>query len=229
MTSMDFQLAATRWDDEYRQGRYAGERPLPFVSQVVSILADHPSAAVKPGLYVGCGNGRNLLPLVDAGLDLYGLDISAEAVKLLGDQRPTIAPRLTCGDFRAYHADQPFGYIVAIQVFQHGTFSDAETYFRKTTDLLMSGGLLFVRVNSIATQIYQAHTVIESTPLGGTTIRYEEGPKRGLLIHFYSLDELTALSHTTLRPIIAPQERLIKRAAPKTGHWAQWEAIWQKA
>ena len=38
---------------------------------------------LRHGLYVGCGNGRNLLPLLDAGLDLTGLDISRQAIAQL--------------------------------------------------------------------------------------------------------------------------------------------------
>ena len=35
------------------------------------------------GLYVGCGNGRNFLPLVDSGLELHGLDVSGESLRQL--------------------------------------------------------------------------------------------------------------------------------------------------
>ena len=64
----DSQLAASRWDVEYRRGRYAHEETLPFVGDVLGILETHPAVRKDVGMYVGCGNGRNYLPLVDAGL-----------------------------------------------------------------------------------------------------------------------------------------------------------------
>jgi hypothetical protein len=59
------ELVAARWDSEY-----VAERPLPFVDRIISTLRAHPAAIDGVGVYVGCGNGRNCLPLVDAGLEL---------------------------------------------------------------------------------------------------------------------------------------------------------------
>ena len=77
---MSAEPVASRWDSEYRAGRYVAERPLPFVDQILSTLRARPGAMAGVGLYVGCGNGRNYVPLVDAGLDLHGIDVSREAL-----------------------------------------------------------------------------------------------------------------------------------------------------
>lgn len=61
------------------------------------------------------------------------------------------------------------------------------------------------------------------------TIRYDEGPKQGLPIHFFSRDELAAVTQQGFQPVTEPREEFIRRAPPKTGHWAQWEMIWQKS
>jgi len=63
---------AAAWDAEYAAGRYAGDPPVAFVRDIVDAARER---GLRRGLYVGCGNGRNLLPLLDAGLDLTGLDI----------------------------------------------------------------------------------------------------------------------------------------------------------
>ncbi len=47
-------------------------------------------------------------------------------------------------------------------------------------DLLRRGGLLFLRLNSVSTQIRHAHTVIERNDFGGVTVGYQAGPKQGL-------------------------------------------------
>ena len=226
MTEMDEALTAARWDDEYRRGRYADAPPIPFVAQILAVLQRR--RAVGAGLYVGCGNGRNYLALVEAGLTLYGLDLSAQALQMLATRQPTLAPYLICGDFRRFQCPRPISYLIAIQVFQHGSMADVTTYFERVRALLPPGGLFFLRVNSVATQILHVHSIVERTALGGITIRYHEGPKRDLPVHFYSREELEALASGAFRPIAEPHEDFTRRVAPQTGSWAQWEMIWER-
>ena len=60
-------LEAARWNDDYRAGRYQADPPVAFVADILAMLAAYPKLASGRGLYVGCGNGRNYLPLRDAG------------------------------------------------------------------------------------------------------------------------------------------------------------------
>ena len=50
---------------------------MPFTSEILKILEEYPSVGQGVGLYVASGNGRDYLPIVDAGLDLVGLGRSA--------------------------------------------------------------------------------------------------------------------------------------------------------
>ena len=85
-----------------------------------------------------------------------------------------------------------------------------------------------MRVNSASTEIYFRHTVIEQNRFGGLTIRYDEGPKDGLCVHFYAREELLDLTQPRFRLLAGPRADVTHRAPPKTGSWAQWEAVWQK-
>lgn len=225
---MSTRLIGSRWDDEYRRGRYEEEPPLPLVQTILDTLQEHREVWEGVGLYVGCGNGRNYLPLVDAGCDMYGLDVSGEALKRLSERRPDQASRLLCGDFRSFRSDVSFSYLIAIQVFQHAAEADVALYFDNVASLLRPGGLFFLRVNSATTEVYHRHTVVERNRFGGFTVRYEDGPKRGLLVHFSSYDELLERTAAGFDTVIAPREDVIRRAPPKTGSWAQWEAAWRK-
>jgi SAM-dependent methyltransferase len=223
---MDERLTVLRWDAEYRRGRYADDPPLAFVEDIVTILDGAPGVRAGVGLYIGCGNGRNYLPLVDAGLRIYGLDLSLEALRQLAARRSALP--LICGDFRGFAAAGGLSYVVAIQVFQHGTAADVATYFANVSTVLRPGGLFFFRVNSVSTQIFHRHTVVERGGHGGLTIRYDAGPKEGLAIHFYARDELAELTAAGFEPVMPPRERIIERAPPQTGSWAQWEAVWRR-
>ena len=117
---------------------------------------------------------------------------------------------------------------MAIQVFQHGSATDVATYFANVKTSLRPGGLFFLRVNSVSTQVYHRHTILERHARGGTTIRYDAGPNEGLAVHFYAREELADLIGDAFDPVTAPREEIIHRAAPQTGFWAQWEGIWRR-
>jgi SAM-dependent methyltransferase len=225
---MDERLTAIRWDAEYRNGRYAEDPPLPFVGEILAALENEPVARDGLGLYIGCGNGRNYLPLLDGGLRIVGLDLSLEALRQLAVRRPAVSLPLVCGDFRSFTHARGLGYIVAIQVFQHGMAADVATYFANVKASLRPGGLFFLRVNSASTQVFRRHTVLERNARGGTTIRYDAGPKEGVAVHFYAREELTDLTRDGFDEVVAPREQIIVRTPPETGFWAQWEAIWRR-
>ena len=70
--------------------------------------------------------------------------------------------------------------------------------------------------------------MLEVNRFGGFTVRYDEGPKRGLSVHFYSRAELLAKTVVDFEPVRDLREDVIHRAPPKIGSWAQWEGIWKR-
>jgi hypothetical protein len=216
------------WDREYRQGRYRAEPPIPFVDHILETLGRRSDIRTGRGLYIGCGNGRNYIPLCDAGLDLWGLDVSGEALQQLGADRPDISHRLIHSDLSDFEPDFQFDYVIAIQVFQHGLEDTVRSMIARTAGLLKGRGLLFVRVNSASTEVYHPHEVIEKTESGGFTVRYTGGSKTGLSIHFLSRLGLEAITGEWFSAIEPVEERIMPREAPKNGYWAQWEGVWTK-
>lgn len=223
-------LLSKRWDDLYRDGRYADGEPVAFVRTVVETLRRRGDARRLRGLYVGCGNGRNYVPLADAGLDgLSGIDVSPVAVDQLSKRRPQLAGRLRVADFETFETALPLDYIVAIQVFQHGDGHETAEYFRRSFRLLDENGLLFLRVNSSATDVYFEHTVVDHGRHGGFAVRYTSGPKRGLTVRFFAAADIAAcLADAGFEIIYGPEENTVKRSPPQTGMWSQWEVIARK-
>jgi hypothetical protein len=215
---------ADAWNAEYRNGRYRDDAPVAFVDDILA-AARHEKIAT--GLYIGCGNGRNLLPLVDGGLDLVGLDVSDEAIRQLAAARPERADRLVVGDLAALPADRRWPLVIGIQVFQHGDRRHTHDHIRAARRRVRRGGLLCVRVNAAGTDVSTAHEVVEEDADGGFSVRYTAGPKAGLVIHFFGGSELDALC-AGWAPVLARRAHRTQRAAPGTGQWTQWEAIWRR-
>lgn len=224
---MNERQVSARWDKLYRSGRYAEDPPIPLAKNILSTL-ETSSLRNDVGLYIGCGNGRNYLPLVNSGLNLYGVDISDVALRQLAEKQPAIADLLIHADFRKLNSPPKYGYIIAIQVFQHGFNADVAQYFAKVRSMIAPGGLFFLRVNSASTQIYRPHTIAEQNEFGGKTVIYQAGPKQGLPVHFYSRKEILELTRDSFESIDELHEDFTHRTPPEKGSWAQWEGIWRR-
>jgi SAM-dependent methyltransferase len=217
---------ATAWDTEYHSGRYLAEPPVAFTGDILTAAQQ---ADLTRGLYIGCGNGRNYLPLVTAGLDLTGLDISATAIDQLTTRAPSRHNRLICGDLTALPDGATWPLVIGIQVFQHGNRDSACAHIRAAQQRVTPGGLFCLRVNAAGTDIWPEHDVTECEPDGGLTVRYRAGAKQGLLIHFFGAAELDKLFATGFTPILPIRLHRTWRTAPEPGQWSQWEAIWRRA
>jgi len=217
--------AAGAWDAEYAAGRYRSEPPVRFVADIVDTARD---LRLSRGLYVGCGNGRNLLPMLDAGLDLVGLDISAEAIGQLRRDRPDRSDQLVVGELSALPPSAVYELVVGIQVFQHGTRALAHEHVWAAAGRVGQGGLLCVRVNAAATDVEHEHDRIEENGDGSYTVRYRAGPKAGLDIHFFAAAELGALVGDQFAELRPPRLQSTPRVRASAGQWSQWEAIWQR-
>jgi SAM-dependent methyltransferase len=214
---------AAAWDAEYAAGRYVGDPPVDFVRDIAAAAGQR---GLRHGLYIGCGNGRNLLPLLDAGFDLTGLDISRQAIAQLRRRRPDRAGRLITGDLSALPRSARYDLVVGIQVFQHGTRAQARQHLAAAAALVRPGGLLCVRVNAAGTDIEHAHRRFEEHGDGSFTVRYRRGPKAGLDIHFFTATELATVAGAAFEAVLPPRRHSTARIPPGRGQWSQWEAIW---
>jgi Methyltransferase domain len=214
------------WDAEYQAGRYENEPPVPFVEDILAAAREF-GLTGRAGLYIGCGNGRNYVPLVAAGLDLVGLDVSRVAVQRLAERLPG-HPRLVHGDLSVLPADATYGTVIGIQVFQHGDRSQAHSHVRAAQERVAPGGLFCIRVNASDTDVWPRHECIERCSDRGYTVRYLEGPKKGLAIHFFSGIELSDLFSSAFDVVLPLRCDVTWREPRHNGQWSQWEGIWRR-
>src|SRR5919106_5831614 len=125
---MDERVAES-WDAEYAAGRYMYDAPVEFVRDIVR-AAQGEGLIGAEGLYIGCGNGRNYVRLVTAGLDLVGLDVSQTAIGQLAERMPERRNRLVYGDLSALRSGGNYELVIGIQVFQHGDRAAVHEHIR---------------------------------------------------------------------------------------------------
>lgn len=214
---------AASWEAQYQGGRYLGDPPEPFVSDIVHASR---SLGIGNALYIGCGNGRNLVPLLDAGLPIRGVDISRTAVDQFRSNRPEYSDRVFVGDVSSLPLGETFDLVVGIQVFMFGTTQQATDHLRDAQSRVNIGGVLALRANAEGTDVWPAHEVVETNRDGSFTVTYMAGPKQGLQVHFFSADELAAI-FTGWRPVL-PLRRDLRARANGNGQWTQFEGIWQR-
>ena len=168
------------------------------------------------------------MPLTEAGLDLVGLDVSAVAISELRARLPDRADRLVHGDLSSLRSEARFGSVIGIQVFQHGDRGTAHRHIALAREMLRPGGIIAIRVNATPTELEYEHDVVESEPGFGYTVRYIEGPKRGLLVHFFDREELGSLFDDGFDVRLQLRLATTNREPPSTGSWSQWEGIWRR-
>jgi hypothetical protein len=170
-----------------------------------------------------------LLPLVDGGLDLIGVDISTEAITGLCARRPTLSENLIVGDLSALPPSTQYDLVIGIQVFQHGTRAQAHQHLAAAAARVSTHGLLCVRVNATETDVEHTHDRLEEAAEDGSfTVRYGSGPKAGLDIHFFTATELRTIVGQGFIDVLPPRLSTTTRTTSR-GQWSQWEAIWRHA
>ncbi|RZS44421.1 methyltransferase family protein [Herbihabitans rhizosphaerae] len=209
------------WDALYEVGRYVGNPPVPFTEDIVAAAR---KAGATSGVYIGCGNGRNLVPLITRRLDLIGLDISATALRQLAARAPHLRDRLVHGDLDALPAGETYPLVIGIQVFQHGDRETTHAHLRAAQRRTAPGGLFCLRVHAIGTDVGSAHEVVERHG-EAFTVRYTGGEKRGMLVHYFERAELDELFADEFEPVLPLR---IDAAPQNGGQWLQWEAIWRR-
>lgn len=118
--------------------------------ELLALLPEIRAAGVRRVLDAGCGVGRHLLPLMQAGLAVWGVDREGPVLGILqrrlreaGAQAPLARADLR----RLPFADGAFDLVVSINVINHGTAKVFQEFCRELDRVLQPGGHLFIYVS----------------------------------------------------------------------------------
>lgn len=153
-------------------------------------------------LDVGCGNGRNLVYLLQAGFEVFGIDPDPGAVGAVQALARQLAPHLPAANFRVSSAEQLGSAevradLVISSAVLHFARDDAQ--FRAMLDgtwrAVAPRGMLFCR---LASSIGLEGQVV---PIGGRRHRLPDGSERYLVDEALLMRMTRALGGTLLDPL----------------------------
>ena len=146
------------WGEIFADSVMQGREPEP---EFIALIPMMQAVGCRRVLDAGCGVGRHLLPLLQAGFQVWGVDCDAQVLCLLKD-RLANADVAVAGPYLA-QADlnrlpfQPgvFDLVVSIKVINHGDAATFRDYCRELDRVLKPGGRLFIMVSpwEFATQV----------------------------------------------------------------------------
>jgi SAM-dependent methyltransferase len=176
----------------------------------------------EPALDLACGAGRLLVPLMSAGLDIDGCDISADMLAFCREEaaRQGLSPRLY---HQAMHAlDLPRNYrtIYICDSFGLGGRRDQDAAaLRRCYDLLAPGGTLvfshYLPNDDPERWSYwlpeQRQRLPEAWSAGGTRRRTSSGDEIGLRARLVDLDPIEQRQTLEMRAELWREGRLVER------------------
>lgn len=106
------------YDKRYRQVHakglsWASDRPSPIVMQTMDKYGISPDCSI---LELGCGEGRDALPLLKAGYSLMATDVSGEAIEFCKSLAPEHGESFRTLDACADKLEEKFDFIYAVAV-----------------------------------------------------------------------------------------------------------------
>lgn len=150
----------------------------------------------------GCGSGRNLRFLLQAGVAVYGVDKDAEAIAHLRGWAGTLAPLLPKTNFRQEAVEEMsfeknyFDFVISSALLH---FAEDENHFQrmlnKMWEVLKPGGVFFCRLaSSIALEDRIQH-------MKGRHFRLPDGSTRFLVDEEFLLQHTARLQGRQIEPI----------------------------
>ncbi|MFA4946740.1 MAG: class I SAM-dependent methyltransferase [Candidatus Micrarchaeia archaeon] len=138
----------TRWDERYTQSEVFEKKQEGF-DELIKLLKREKTNRV---LDLGCGSGRNLLPLVEAGFQVTGTDNSSALLEFTRKRLEERGLNAELKESDCYERfpfkDGYFDAVVSIQVIHHNTHDKIKHCISEIERVLKPNGIIFITVTT---------------------------------------------------------------------------------
>ena len=138
------------WGEIFADPVMQGLEPNP---ELMALIPGWQAAGCRRVLDAGCGVGRHLLPLRQAGFQVWGADCDGQVLQLLKASlahsgAPAVVSNLVQADLnRLPFSPGAFDLVVSVNVVNHGDAATFRDYCREMARVLKKGGHLFINVS----------------------------------------------------------------------------------
>lgn len=146
---------------------------------------------VKRILDLGCGNGNHAMFFAEIGYDVYGMDISSEAVEIAKAwfNKKSLKADLMVGDVeRLPYEDGFFDVVVCDGVLDHVLFSKAKSAMNEIKKVCVKGAYIFVTLRSTDDSEFGRGRKVDHN-----SFELQEGYEKGLVQHYFDIEEVKEL------------------------------------
>ena len=221
------------WDNRFSRdkGWREGTEPVPYL---MSYIENHPDEIPNDAaiLDLGCGNGRNLVPLAEKEEKEYrltGIDISGEGLNRTRERldEKNLKAELkkgACTDLSEI-SDESQDLVFSMGVIHHNRWEGIQQSFAEVKRVLKPGKSFVFSGRSIN----DTDTPREQIEDHGFTARDTEGNKEGVIQHYFTEEELRELAEENKFEIVKePEELTWPRDEYKDRVQARWQVVYRK-
>lgn len=191
--------ALKNWDEvykkEFRATWYPGDGIVRLVARYlkrrIGIDLYDVKKEAKKVFDLGCGNGNHAVFLAELGYDVYGMDISREAVDIAKAwlNKKGLEADIQVGDVEELpYRDKFFDVVITDGVLDHILFSKAKKVVSEIKRVCVKGGYLFITLRSTEDSDFG-----RGRKVAHNTFELEEGYEKGLIQHYFDLEEIKEL------------------------------------
>jgi len=142
-------------------------------------------------LDAGCGNGRHVVFFSQQGFDVYGIDISQEAVEIAKawlDKEGLKAHLQVRNMERLPFENEYFDVVISCEVLDHIPFLKAKKVLQEIVRASAKGAYIYITLRSTEDSEYGRGQEVEKN-----TFVLEEGYEKGIIQHFFDFGEIEEL------------------------------------
>lgn len=171
---------------------YPGESVVKFTARYLKrrtgIKTWQKKRNVKRILDAGCGNGRHVIFFSEQGFDVYGIDISKDAIRIADEwlNSKCLNAELRVGSLTDLPYENGFfDVIISYGVLDHMSLSDLNKSIREIKRVLKADGYFHLTLRSTEDSEFGRGKELEHN-----IFRLDGGYAKGTIQHYFDLDEI---------------------------------------
>jgi len=179
------------WEEIFKEKGYLFVDPHQDMSRLSTMFHEN---EVKRILDLGCGTGRHLAFLSQAGFEVSGLDSSKTALSLakkwLREEELDADIHLGRMEESFPYPDGHFDAVISVQVIHHNLIQDILTTVNEIVRVLKIGGHLFITVPILGPKPENPEDDWKLHQVEDGTFIPQSGPESGIPHHYFTEKEL---------------------------------------